>query len=50
MTPAWWVTYLILALYAINAVWLAWLGKYTGTVYWVGAGVLTVCATKGLLN
>jgi hypothetical protein len=48
MSPAWWVTYLSIALNLVNAAWFTWLGLYTGTTYWLCAAILTICAMKGL--
>lgn len=48
MTPAWWVTYVIITLYAANSVWLLALGKPWAAGYWICAAGITVCAMAGL--
>ncbi len=48
MSPAWWITYFILGLYAANVVWLAALGKPWAAGYWFFAAGITVCAMKAL--
>lgn len=48
MSPAWWVTYLILTLYVVNAVWLTCLGKPVAGLYWLFAAGITVCAMSAL--
>ena len=48
MTPAWYVTYLIIALYALNAVWLLLLDKPWAAGYWLCALGITVCAMQSL--
>lgn len=48
MAPAWWVTNAILALYALNSIWLLALGKHWAAGYWACAAGITVCAMNGL--
>jgi hypothetical protein len=50
MTPLWWVTYLILALYMINAVWLTALGRPVAGLYWLFAAGITICAMREALK
>jgi hypothetical protein len=47
MNPAWWVTYVILALYATNSVWLLWLGMGWAALYWFAAALITIAAMNG---
>ena len=37
----------ILTLYAIDAVWWAWHGKYADTCYWLSAFAITATVTFG---
>jgi hypothetical protein len=48
MTPSWYVTYAILALYVTNSAWLAALGNWWAAGYWVCAAGITICAMYGL--
>lgn len=48
MSPAWWMTYPILVLYAANSAWLLALGRPWAAGYWLCAAGITVCAMKGL--
>jgi len=50
MAPQWWVTYLILALYVCNVLWLVFLGRYWAAGYWLCAAGITVCAMRSVLR
>lgn len=50
MAPQWWVTYVILALYCVNVVWLAALDRWWGAGYWACAAGITVCAMRSVLR
>jgi hypothetical protein len=47
MSPAWWVTYVLLGMYGFNAAWLLYLGMYAAAGYWVCAAGITVCSMIG---
>lgn len=50
MSPSWWVTYAIIAMYGVNSIWLATYGKWWASAYWVLAAGLTVCAMRGMMR
>ena len=47
MSPAWYVTYLIIGLYVLNAIWLGWLGFGWASLYWFAASLITIAAMNG---
>ncbi len=47
MSPAWWITYVLIALYAVNSVWLAFLGLWWAALYWIAAALITIAAMNG---
>jgi len=49
-SAAWWITYAILGLYGVNAVWLLALGYGWAAGYWLSAACITICAMKGLVG
>lgn len=50
MTPVWWVTWVILGLYATNSAWLLLLGKPWAAFYWLCALGISVAAMKGFTS
>jgi hypothetical protein len=44
----WYFTTLIMFLYVCNSVWLACLGNWWASAYWLLATGLTICAVRGL--
>lgn len=48
MSPAWWITDIIIALYVVNFFWLIWHDMPWAGLYWFFAAGITVCAMKAL--
>lgn len=50
MSPAWWITILILSLYLVQVPWMLWLGHPWAAGYWLCAAGITICAMRGLTS